>query len=67
MPDFHPHPYEDQPPHRPARLPRRMTPPPDRPAPPSLRVLLYVGLALAAVLVALFVPYLVGYLFQLLR
>ncbi len=44
------------------RLPFRRTPPPDRPAPPSLRWLLYVGLALTAVLVALAVPYLVSYL-----
>ena len=66
MPDTHSHPYEHQPPRRPSHLPRRITPPPERPAPPSMRLLLYVGLALAALLVALFVPYLVGYLVQLL-
>jgi hypothetical protein len=64
MPETHPHPYEHQAPRRPLRLPRRTTPPPDRPAPPNLRYLLYVGLALTAVLVALAIPYVIGYLFQ---
>jgi hypothetical protein len=41
-----------------------MTPPPERPAPPNLRYLVYVGLALTAVLAALAVPYLIGYLIQ---
>jgi hypothetical protein len=36
-----------------------------RPAPPNLRYLLYVGLALAAVIAALAVPYIIGYLLQL--
>lgn len=43
-------------------LPFRRTPPPDRPAPPSMRWLIYIGLALTAVLVALAMPYLVSYL-----
>ena len=64
MPDTHPHPYEHQPPHRPSRLPRRMTPPPERAAPPNLRYLAYVGLALTALLVALAAPYVIGYLIQ---
>jgi hypothetical protein len=64
MPDTHPHPYEHQPPHRPSRLARRTTPPPERPAPPNLRFLAYVGLALTAVVVALAVPYVIGYLIQ---
>lgn len=64
MPDLRRHPYEHQPPHRPARLPRRTTPPPARPDPPDLRLLLFVGIALAAVLVALAMPYLVSYLIQ---
>jgi len=65
MPDTHPHPYVHRPPRRPLRLPRRMTPPPERPAPPNLRYLAYVGLALTAVIVALAVPYIIGYLVEL--
>jgi hypothetical protein len=65
MPDTHPHPYEHQPPRRPSHLARRTTPPPERPAPPNLRYLGYVGLALTAVVVALAVPYIIGYLIQL--
>jgi hypothetical protein len=60
-----PHPYEHQKPRRPLRLPRRTTPPPDRPAPPNLRILLIVGLVLAAAFAALAVPYVIGYLLQL--
>jgi hypothetical protein len=65
MPDTHPHPYEHQRPRRPLHLPRRTTPPPERPTPPNLRYLGYIGLALTAVVVALAVPYLIGYLVQL--
>ena len=65
MPELRPHPYEHRRPHRPPNLPRRTTPPPDRPAPPDLRLLLFVGIALAAVLAALATPYLVSYLLQL--
>jgi hypothetical protein len=64
MSQTHPHPYEHQPPKRPSHLPRRTTPPPERPAPPNLRLLAYVGLALTAVVVALAVPYIVSYLIQ---
>jgi len=55
VPDTHPHPYEHQ---------RRLAPPPERPAPPNLRYLAYIGLALTAVLVALAAPYVIGYLVQ---
>jgi hypothetical protein len=65
MSETHPHSYEHQRPRRPSHLARRTTPPPDRPAPPNLRYLLYVGLALAAIVAALAVPYIIGYLLQL--
>lgn len=65
MPDLEPHPYEHRAPRRPSRLARRTTPPPEHPAPPDLRWLLYIGLALTAVVVALAVPYVVSYLVQL--
>ena len=42
----------------------RKQPPPARHAPPDLRLLIYVGIALAAVLAALFTPYLIAYLLQ---
>jgi hypothetical protein len=64
MPELRPHPYEHQAPHRPAHLPRRTTPPPERARPPDLRLLLFVGIALAAVLAALATPYLISYLIQ---
>lgn len=64
MPDLKPHPYEHQRPRRPRYLPKRTTPPPERPAPPDMRWLIYVGIALAAVMAALFTPYLVGYLLE---
>ena len=64
MPDSD-HPYEHQAPHRPSRLARRTVPPPEHPGPPNLRWLLYVGVALLAVLAALAVPYVIGYLIGL--
>ena len=54
--------YEHQRPHRPSHLPRRLTPPPERRAPPDLTLFLYAGIVLAVVVVMLLVPYLVGYL-----
>ena len=56
------HPYQHRPPRRPVHLARRLTPPPIRPAPPNLRILLYVGVALAAAMALLALPYLVSYL-----
>ena len=64
MSQTHQHTYEHQRPRRPSHLARRTTPPPERPAPPNLRYLAYVGLALTAVVVALSVPYVIGYLIQ---
>lgn len=65
MPDLNPHPYEHRRPRRPLRLPRRTKPPPERVAPPDLTWLMYIGIALAAVLAALAAPYLVGFLISL--
>ena len=65
MPETSQHAYEHHPPRRPSRLARRTTPPPSHPAPPSMRVLLYFGLVLTAVVIALAVPYVIGYLLQL--
>ena len=64
MPDLKPHPYEHQRPRRPRYLPRRTKPPPERQAPPDMRWLIYVGIALAAVVAALATPYLIGYLVE---
>ena len=64
MPDLKPHPYEHQRPRRPRYLPRRTKPPPERQAPPDMRWLIYIGIALAAVMAALFTLYLIGYLLE---
>ena len=64
MPELKPHPYEHQRPRRPRYLPRRTKPPPERQAPPDMRWLIYVGIALAAIMAALFTPYLIGYLLE---
>lgn len=65
MPDLTPHPYEHRRPRRPMRLARRIKPPPERPRPPDLTWLMYIGIALAAILAAVAAPYLVGYLISL--
>ena len=67
LPDLsHPHRYEHRRPRRPSHLPKRLTPPPARNEPPDLTLFLYAGLVLAIVLVVLAIPYLVGYLFEVL-
>jgi hypothetical protein len=58
--------YEHQPPRRPSRLARRLTPPPNRQEPPDLSLFLYAGAALGVVLVVVALPYVVGYLFEVL-
>jgi hypothetical protein len=65
MPELKPNVYEHQPPRRPLRLPRRLTPPPERTAPPSLRVFAWIGLALGVVILVLALPYVIGYLMAL--
>lgn len=61
-----PHRYEHRRPRRPSHLPKRLTPPPERSQPPDLSLFLYAGIVLAIVLVVLAIPYLVGYLFEVL-
>jgi hypothetical protein len=62
-----PHRYEHRRPHRPSHLPKRLTPPPERSGPPDLTLFLYVGIALALVLVVVAIPYLIGFLFEVVR
>jgi hypothetical protein len=67
LPDVsQPHKYVHRKPRRPSHLPRRLTPPPERPGPPDLSLFLYAGLVLALILVVLAVPYVVAYLFEVL-
>jgi hypothetical protein len=65
MPELKPNAYEHQSPRRPLRLPRRLTPPPDHPAPPNLKIFAWVGLALGIALLVLALPYLISYLLAL--
>ena len=67
LPDLkRPNRYEHQRPHRPSHLPKRLTPPPEREGPPDLSLFLDAGLVLALILVILAIPYVVGYLFEVL-
>ncbi|HET9498161.1 MAG TPA: hypothetical protein VFP83_07530 [Candidatus Limnocylindria bacterium] len=65
MPELKPNVYEHQEPRRPMRLPRRLTPPPEHPAPPNLKVFAWVGLGLGIVVLVLALPYLVSYFLAL--
>jgi hypothetical protein len=68
LPDLSkPHTYEHQRPHRPSHLPKRLTPPPKRGEPPDLSLFLYAGVVLVLILVILAIPYLIGYLFSVVR
>jgi hypothetical protein len=68
LPDLtHPHRYEHRKPRRPRHLPKRLTPPPNRSAPPDLTLFLYAGVVLLVILAILAIPYLIGYLFEVLR
>lgn len=65
LPDLSkPNRYEHRRPRRPSHLPKRLTPPPKREGPPDLSLFLYAGLVLAIILVILALPYVVGYLFE---
>jgi hypothetical protein len=68
LPDLsQPHKYEHRRPRRPSHLPKRLTPPPDRAEPPDLTLFLYAGIVLALVLMVLAIPYLMAYLFEVVR
>lgn len=68
LPDLsQPKKYEHRRPRRPTHLPRRLTPPPERSEPPDLSLFLYVGIGLAVALVILALPYVIGYLFEVVR
>jgi hypothetical protein len=60
--DLHQHPYEHRRPRRPAHLAKRLTPPPPRAQPPDLTLFLYAGIVLAVILAVLAIPYVIGYL-----
>jgi hypothetical protein len=67
LPDLsEPHKYEHQRPQRPSHLPKRLTPPPERSGPPDLSLFLYAGLVLAVILVIVAIPYIIGYVFEVL-
>jgi len=66
LPDIsQPRRYEHRKPRRPSHLPRRLTPPPERPEPPDLSLFLYAGMVLALILIILAIPYVIGYLFEI--
>jgi hypothetical protein len=66
LPDLsEPHKYEHQRPRRPPRLPKRLTPPPERAAPPDLSLFLYAGIVIAIVLVILAIPGVIRLLFEI--
>ncbi len=65
LPDLsHPHPYEHRRPRRPSHLPKRLTPPPARSEPPDLSLFLYAGVVLLVIVAILAIPYVIGYLFE---
>ena len=61
------HRYEHRRPQRPSHLPKRLTPPPERSEPPDLSLFIYAGIVLALVLMVLAIPYLMAYLFEVVR
>ena len=65
LPDLsQPRKYEHRRPRRPSHLAKRLTPPPERGEPPDLRLFLYAGIVLAIILVVVAIPYVIGYLFE---
>ena len=59
--------YEHRRPRRPSHLPKRLTPPPERTRPPDLSMFIYAGIALAAVLAIVAIPYAIGLLVEIVR
>lgn len=67
LPDLsQPHKYEHHRPRRPSHLPKRLRPPPLRREPPDLSWFLYAGIVLALIVVIVAIPYMIGYLVELL-
>jgi hypothetical protein len=67
LPDLtKPNTYEHRRPQRPSHLPKRLTPPPEREGPPDLSLFLYAGLILVLILVIVAIPYIIGYVFEVL-
>jgi hypothetical protein len=66
LPDLsEPNKYEHQRPRRPPHLAKRLTPPPERAAPPDLSLFLYAGIVIAIVLVILAIPGVIRLLFEI--
>ena len=65
LPDLsQPHRYKHRRPRRPPHLAKRLTPPPKRDEPPDLTLFLYAGIVLAVILAIVAIPYVIGYLFE---
>jgi hypothetical protein len=62
MPDLKERPYEHQLPRRPARLPKRTEPPPERAGTPDLSLFLFAGLVLVGIVAFVAIPYVVAYI-----
>lgn len=68
LPDLSaPHKYEHRRPRRPSHLAKRLTPPPERAEPLDLSLFLYAGVVLLIILLVLAIPYVIGYLFEVIR
>jgi len=68
LPDLsQPHKYVHRRPRRPSHLPRRLTPPPERAEPPDLSLFIYAGVVLAVILAIVAIPYVIGYLFEVVQ
>jgi hypothetical protein len=62
MPELKERPYEHQLPRRPARLPKRTEPPPERTGTPDLSLFLFAGLVLVMIVAFVAIPYVVAYI-----